>query len=69
MTGTPLTEELTVIILVFLILLILGMFFILRGMRLPGNFEANEKKRKELKKKAEEAEEKAQAAKEKPEQS
>jgi hypothetical protein len=67
MTGTPSMEELTVIILIFLILMVLGLFFILRGLRLPGNFEANEKKRKELKKKAEEAEE-AKSEKEKTEQ-
>ena len=55
MTGMPSTEELIVIILCFLILLVLGLFFILRGLRLPPDFETNEKKRKELKRKTEEA--------------
>jgi hypothetical protein len=65
MTGIPSSEELMVVILLFMVLLVAGVFFIVRGLRLPGNFEANEKKRKELKQKVEAAEEKANQPEEK----
>jgi hypothetical protein len=56
MNGISTSEELSLFIFVFIIVLVAGLFFIVRGLKMPHSFEENGKKRKELKKRLEEAE-------------
>ena len=66
MNGAMPTEELWVVILLFAILAIFGLFFIVRGLKMPSNFEKNMATRKELKKKLEAFEEKNKEPSEEP---
>jgi hypothetical protein len=58
MQGVPSVEELSVVVLLFLVLLVFGIFFLVRGFKMPPDFEKNMAKRKELRRKVEENEEK-----------
>ena len=57
MNGMPSAEELSVVVLVLVILLVFGLFFVVKGLRMPPNFNKNAQKRRELRKHLEEAEE------------
>ena len=56
MNSIPIGGELTIVALAFVIMVVGGLLFVVRGFKLPNNFSANAKKRKEIKRRLDQIE-------------